>query len=63
MRYRHNTPVVLKGISLTVRSQEVVGIVGRTGSGERQARAPLLPVGRGPPPVLRRGFAQAPRGC
>ncbi|ELK29358.1 ATP-binding cassette sub-family C member 11 [Myotis davidii] len=34
MRYRDNTPIVLKGISLTIRSQEVVGIVGRTGSGK-----------------------------
>lgn len=34
MRYRDNTPIVLKGINLRIHSQEVVGIVGRTGSGE-----------------------------
>lgn len=34
LRYRDNTPIVLKGISLTIRGQEVVGIVGRTGSGK-----------------------------
>lgn len=34
MKYRDNTPMVLKGVSLRIRSQEVVGIVGRTGSGE-----------------------------
>lgn len=34
MKYRDNTPTVLHGINLTIRSNEVVGIVGRTGSGE-----------------------------
>ncbi|KAM7058312.1 LOW QUALITY PROTEIN: ATP-binding cassette sub-family C member 11 [Molossus nigricans] len=34
VKYRDNTPVVLKGISLTIHGREVVGIVGRTGSGK-----------------------------
>ena len=34
MKYRDNTPIILHGLSLTIHSQEVVGIVGRTGSGE-----------------------------
>ncbi|EPQ16474.1 ATP-binding cassette sub-family C member 11 [Myotis brandtii] len=63
MRYRDNTPIVLKGISLTIRGQEVVGIVGRTGSGERRVRAPPPPPGpRGVHLFSGRGSHRHPAG-
>ncbi|KAL2345413.1 hypothetical protein Fmac_006698 [Flemingia macrophylla] len=34
VRYRSNTPLVLKGISLSIIGGEKVGVVGRTGSGK-----------------------------
>ncbi|KAK4425861.1 ABC transporter C family member 4 [Sesamum alatum] len=34
VRYRHNTPLILKGISLTINGGEKIGVVGRTGSGK-----------------------------
>lgn len=44
MRYRENTPVVLDGLSVSIRAGEKLGIVGRTGSGEpRFQRGTFLP--------------------
>lgn len=34
VRYRSNTPLVLKGISLTINGGERIGVVGRTGCGK-----------------------------
>jgi ABC-type multidrug transport system fused ATPase/permease subunit len=34
VRYRHNTPLVLKGITISIRAGEKIGVVGRTGSGK-----------------------------
>ncbi|RYR13167.1 hypothetical protein Ahy_B04g070294 isoform L [Arachis hypogaea] len=34
VRYRSNTPLVLKGVSLTIQGGEKIGVVGRTGSGK-----------------------------
>ena len=34
VRYRPNTPLVLKGITLSIQGGEKIGVVGRTGSGK-----------------------------
>uniref|UniRef100_A0A453AEJ5 ABC transmembrane type-1 domain-containing protein n=1 Tax=Aegilops tauschii subsp. strangulata TaxID=200361 RepID=A0A453AEJ5_AEGTS len=34
VRYRPNTPLILKGITMSIRSGEKIGVVGRTGSGK-----------------------------
>ncbi|RLM74168.1 MRP-like ABC transporter [Panicum miliaceum] len=34
VRYRQNTPLILKGITVNIKSGEKIGIVGRTGSGK-----------------------------
>jgi len=34
VRYRSNTPLILKGITVSIRSGEKIGVVGRTGSGK-----------------------------
>jgi ABC-type multidrug transport system fused ATPase/permease subunit len=34
VRYRPNTPLILKGITVSIRGGEKIGVVGRTGSGK-----------------------------
>ena len=34
VRYRPNTPLVLKGVTLNIRGGDKIGVVGRTGSGK-----------------------------
>ena len=35
LQYRPNLPLVLKNVNMTIRTREKIGIVGRTGSGEK----------------------------
>ena len=42
MRYRSGLPLVLKGLSLSIRGCEKVGIVGRTGAGKSSIVTALL---------------------
>jgi len=42
LRYRPDLPLVLKGLSLTLRAREKVGVVGRTGAGKSSLIVSLL---------------------
>ncbi len=56
MRYRKDTPLALRGVSLSIRAGARVGVVGRTGSGKSSLLLSLLRIveperdaqGRGP---------------
>ena len=37
MRYRDDLPLVLKNVKFTIKPQEKIGIVGRTGSGKNRS--------------------------
>lgn len=42
MRYRHDTPMVLKGLNVSIAGGERIGVVGRTGSGKSSFFLSLL---------------------